>query len=327
MPVLRDGLGRTLSYLRLSVTDRCNFRCAYCLPSGCHDPERAPLSLVEIDRLVRGLAGLGLEKVRVTGGEPTTRRDVCEIVEHIVAVPGIRHVGLTTNGYRLARLASGLREAGLASVNVSLDSLDPQRFARVTGRDQLDAVVQGVEAALDAGIPSVKVNVVLMRGLEAAEIERFLAWTERRPVTVRFIELMQTRDNQEFFARNHLSSEALREELAARGFIPVPRSPQDGPAVVYRRPGHAGRVGLIAPYSASFCASCNRLRVSAAGQLQLCLFGDRRVPLRPHLQDDSAQGRLRLECAIREAVGEKPAAHALREGRFGDAVNLAAIGG
>jgi cyclic pyranopterin phosphate synthase len=325
--LLRDGLGRTLSYLRLSITDRCNFRCVYCLPSGCRDAARAPLSVDEIDRLVRGFAELGFEKVRVTGGEPTTRRDVCEIVARIAAVPGIRHIGMTTNGYRLAQLAPGLRAAGLTSINVSLDSLDPERFARVTGRDQLDGVVRGVEAALDAGIPSVKVNAVLMRGLEAPEIDRFLAWTEARPVTVRFIELMETEDNRQLFQQQHLSADALRGELALRGWAALPHAEGDGPATIFRRDGHAGRVGLIAPYSGSFCETCNRLRVSASGQLQLCLFGHRRVPLRPYLQEDSAQSRLHLQRAVREAVEEKPASHFLQQGRVGSTANLAAIGG
>lgn len=327
MPSLQDGRGRTLSYLRLSITGRCNFRCVYCLPSGCSGPSRDAMSADEIERLVRGFASLGFSKVRVTGGEPTTRLDVCEIVERVAAVPGIRTIGLTTNGYRLAALAPALRAAGLTSLNVSVDSLNRERFARITGRDELPAVLRGVEAALDAGIPAVKVNTVLLRGLGAEELDRFLAWTERRPVAVRFIELMQTQDNQGFFAENHLSAEAIRRELEARGFAPLARAEGDGPAVPFGRAGHAGRVGLIAPYGEHFCATCNRLRVWETGDLQQCLFGERREPLRRFLQDDSSESRAALECAVRQAVREKPASHALREGRFGLATNLAAIGG
>ncbi|HTT70567.1 MAG TPA: GTP 3',8-cyclase MoaA [Anaeromyxobacteraceae bacterium] len=327
MRVLRDAFGRTLSYLRLSVTERCNFRCVYCLPSGGREIGGAPLSVEEIGRLVSGFARLGFEKVRVTGGEPTTRRDVCQIVERVAAVPGVVKVGLTTNGYRLAELARSLRAAGLTSINVSLDSLDRQRFARITGRDQLDAVVRGVEAALDAGIPAVKVNAVLMRSLQAYEIDRFLAWTELRPVTIRFIELMETGDNRDFFLEHHLGAEALGRELGERGWTARPRLAGDGPAVVYGRPGHAGQVGIIAPYSAGFCETCNRLRVSATGELRLCLFGRRRVPLRPYLQEDSDACRLKLERAVRQAVGEKPRSHALEAGRFGATASLAAIGG
>ncbi len=327
MPTLRDGRGRTLSYLRLSVTRRCNFRCVYCLPSGSSDVERDALSADEVERLVRGFASLGFSKVRVTGGEPTTRPDVCEIVERVAAVPGVERVGLTTNGYRLAALAADLRAAGLSAINVSVDSLDRERFARVTGCDELPAVLRGIDAALDAGISAVKVNTVLLRGLEVDELDRFLAWAERRPIAVRFIELMQTRDNQAFFEQNHLSAGALRRELEARGFAPLARNPGDGPAVPYGRAGHAGRVGLIAPYGEHFCATCNRLRVSAAGELRPCLFGERRLALRPYLQDDSSASRAELERAIRRAVEEKPASHALREGRFGMANNLAAIGG
>jgi GTP 3',8-cyclase len=326
LPVLQDRFGRALHYLRLSITDRCNFRCAYCLPGGCPRSAAAPLTVEEISRLVGAFASVGFWKVRVTGGEPTMRRDVREVVERIAATPGVRRVGLTTNGYRLAAIAADLRRAGLGSLNVSVDSLDEGRFARVTGCDRLKAVVQGIESAVEVGFPSIKLNAVLLRGLDDdAELDRFLAWTRRSPVTVRFIELMQTAENAAFFAANHLSAAAIRRHLELRGWKPLPRDPSDGPAATFGRADHVGRVGLIAPYGSGFCASCNRLRVSSTGDLRPCLFGEEAIPLRHLLQDSDRQHE--LVQLIRRAAFVKPMSHALGEGRCGAVRNLAAIGG
>jgi cyclic pyranopterin phosphate synthase len=323
---LQDGFGRKLQYLRLSVTDRCNFRCAYCLPDGCPRGSGAePLSVAEIGRLVRAFAALGVWKVRLTGGEPTLRRDIPEIVRAIATVPGVRRVGLTTNGYRLAAIAPELRRAGLSAVNVSVDSLDPARFERITGCSRLERVVDGVEAAAASGIGSVKVNAVLMRGMEDRELDRFLAWTKDRALTVRFIELMQTGDNAAFFREHHVSAERIREALERRGWTRLPRDPNDGPAVAYGHPGHVGKIGLIAPYSPGFCDTCNRVRVSSTGDLRLCLFGGHDIPLRPYLQSDDG-GRELLQ-AIQRATSGKPASHRLREGAPRATATLAMIGG
>jgi cyclic pyranopterin phosphate synthase len=322
---LRDAFGRDLEYLRLSVTDRCNFRCVYCLPHGCpRGGDAAPLSRAEIVRLVRALAGLGLWKVRLTGGEPTLRADICEVVREVAATPGVRKVGLTTNGYRLDALAPGLRDAGLASVNVSVDSLDPGRFQEITGSARLDRVVAGIRAALSAGI-AVKVNAVLLQGMDDAELARFLAWTRTEPLTVRFIELMQTGDNGALFRQARLPASQVRETLERIGWTRLPRSAGDGPAVNYGHPDHRGRVGLISAYSAGFCESCNRLRVSSAGDLKLCLFGEKTVPLRPLLQSDGCQAALMDR--IESAVTAKPRAHELAAGRCGPTANLAMTGG
>ena len=324
--VLEDGIGRRLRYLRLSVTEACNFRCSYCLPHGRPPgPTPQPLSLGEIRRLVSAFATLGVSKVRLTGGEPTVRQDVGEIVRAVAATPGVRRVALTTNGYRLARLAPGLREAGLAAVNVSVDSLDPARFEQITGRPKLSSVVAGVEAALAAGIPAVKVNAVLLRGFDEGELDWFLAWTRRVPLTVRFIELMRTAGNGAFFRANHLAPSSIARELEVRGWEALPGDATDGPARTFGHPGHAGKVGLIAPYAAGFCDACNRVRVSAAGNLRLCLFGSAEIPLRRHLDSDGE--REALMRAISAAVQAKPPSHHLREGDPGGTASLAMIGG
>lgn len=326
MGALQDGFGRHLHYLRLSVTDRCNFQCAYCLPDGCQQGAGGePLSVIEIGRLVRAFAELGVWKVRLTGGEPTTRGDVLGIIGAIAAVPGIRRIGLTTNGYRIAGLAPELRRAGLTSLNVSVDSLDPVRFERITGYPRLSRIVSGVEAAVDAGIPSVKVNVVLLRGMGDDELDRFLSWTADRALSVRFIELMQTADNVDYFRENHVDVDEIRVKLEERGWKRLERDSRDGPAVPFGHPAHQGKVGLIAPYAPGFCATCNRVRISSTGHLKLCLFGDRAIPLRPYLQSDG--GQRELIAVIRASIAEKPAAHHLREGFSGATATLASIGG
>lgn len=326
MNTLRDTFGRRIEYLRLSVTERCNFRCLYCLPQGCPVETGSPvLSLPEIERLAHAFARLGVWKVRLTGGEPTLRRDIAEIVACVAAVPGIRRVGLTTNGYRLLELAPTLRDAGLASLNVSVDSLDPDRFERLTGHPRLQRVVDGVEAALAAGIPSVKVNAVLVQGFSDRELDLFLEWTRRLPLSVRFIELMRTADNGAFFRAHHVSAEGIRRKLGARGWSKLPRDESDGPATNYGHDEHAGKVGIIAPYSAGFCETCNRVRVSSGGNLRLCLFQGEEIPLRPFLQS-SALGE-DLVRVVRSAIAAKPASHRLQHGECEAPASLASIGG
>ena len=322
---LRDAFGRDLHYLRLSVTDRCNFRCVYCLPQGCPAAGAgAALSRAEIGRLVRALAGLGFWKVRLTGGEPTIRPDICDVVREVASIPGIRKVGLTTNGYRLDTIASDLRDAGLTTINVSVDSLDAERFQRITGSGHLDRIVAGIDAALSEGI-AVKVNAVLLQGMDDAELGRFLAWTRAAPLTVRFIELMETGDNGALFRHARLPASEVREKLERLGWARLPRDPGDGPATNYGHPHHVGKAGLISAYSAGFCDSCNRLRVSSVGDLKLCLFGDQTVKLRPFLQRDGCEGELMER--IEAAVTAKPRAHELAAGRCGPTANLAMTGG
>ncbi len=322
---LRDAFGRELHYLRLSVTDRCNFRCVYCLPQGCpRQSVGAPLSQDEIGRLVRALAALGFWKVRLTGGEPTLRTDICEVVREVAATPGIRRVGLTTNGYRLPDIAAELRDAGLTTINVSVDSLDPERFQRITGSRGLDRVTRGIEAALSAGL-AVKVNAVLLQDLDDAELARFLAWTRTEPLTVRFIELMETGGNGALFRQARLPASVVREKLERLGWTRLARDAGDGPATNYGHPLHVGKAGLISAYSTGFCDSCNRLRVSSVGDLKLCLFGAQTVNLRPLLRSDADQEALMTR--IEAAVTVKPRAHELAAGRCGPTANLAMTGG
>lgn len=274
-PILADGFGRRFHYLRLSITEVCNFRCTYCLPDGFK--KTGPLSFLEIgeiERLAHAFARLGVAKIRLTGGEPTVRKDVGEIIARLAATPGIAKVAMTTNGWNLRRHIAAWREAGLTHLNVSIDDLDRARFHAITGHDRLAEIIAGLDEALALGTPSVKVNAVLLQQTAAEGFERFAAFVRTRPIAVRFIELMRTGDNADYFARHHLSGDALRAWLAAHGWSQRLRAFDDGPAVEFEHPDHLGRIGLIAPYTPGFCDSCNRLRVTARGTLRLCLFGE-----------------------------------------------------
>jgi GTP 3',8-cyclase len=326
---LADGHGRRFAYLRLSVTDVCNFRCGYCLPDGYARPVERPsfLTLAEIDRLVRAFAALGLWKVRLTGGEPTLRRDFADIARLVADVPEVRRVAMTTNGYGLAANAGRYRAAGVNAVNVSIDSLDSATFAKVTGHDRLTEVLAGVAACQDAGFEAVKINAVLMRGINdgEADLDRFLALVADRALTVRFIETMRTNDQPQFWRRHHVSAAATVARLEAKGWRAVSRGEGAGPAVDYAHADFAGRIGIIAPYGDGFCSTCNRLRVSAAGRLHLCLFGEGGHDLRPLLQHDDDQAE--LAASIRTLVAGKADGHRLRDGNSGATPHLASIGG
>ncbi|MBI4424482.1 MAG: GTP 3',8-cyclase MoaA [Elusimicrobia bacterium] len=323
---LVDGFGRAFEYLRLSVDEACNFRCVYCLPNGYERREQEPpLSVEEIRRLAGAFAAMGFWKVRLTGGEPTLRRDLVAIASAVASTPGVRRVTLSTNGFRLAELAAPLREAGVRGVNVSVDSLDPERFRRITGHDRLPSVLAGIGRCLALGFDGVKVNMVLLRGMNDDELGGFLDWTRETPVSVRFIELMQTAGSGEFFARRHLPASNLVAELLAEGWREAPRSPGDGPARRFSKEGHRGEVGVIAPYASDFCATCNRLRVTSRGRLRLCLFAEEGLPLRELLQSDDQA--LALQERVRALLGRKEVSHYLPEGRFGDVRHLAMMGG
>ena len=323
---LQDTFGRTFPYVRLSITDVCNFRCQYCLPNGYQCGGSSDfLHLDEIGRLVAALAARGVRKIRLTGGEPTVRSDFTEIVRCVAAHPAIEHTALTTNGYRLKDNAKIWYEAGARLINVSVDSLHPERFAQITGHDRLNDVLAGIDAALVAGFEAVKVNVVLLKGINDDEIGSFLDWTRSMPVSVRFIELMQTGDNLDYFRRHHLSADVVRDHLARDGWKREERGLAAGPAQVYGRADHAGKIGLIAPYSTDFCAGCNRLRVTARGDLRLCLFGNTGVSLRHLLQDDDQQTL--LEQLITNQLAEKRVSHFLASGDTGLTKHLASIGG
>lgn len=325
--MLHDGHGRGFEYLRLSLTDVCNFRCSYCLPDGYRKQAGMPgnLSVEEIRRLVTAFSCLGLWKVRLTGGEPALRRELLEIARTVSAVPGIRRRAMTTNGYRLAKRAQDYADAGINALNVSVDSLDPARFTSITGHDRLGEVLSGIDAARRAGITAIKLNSVLMRGVNDDELEAFIAFVQQHDLSLRFIEVMRTNDNTAFFEQHHLAGAEISERLEAMGWNRLPREAGAGPAVEFAQGNHPGKIGIIAPYSKDFCTNCNRLRVSARGKLHLCLFGDHGIDLRSLLQEDGQHEMLVQR--ILKLTATKAPSHRLHEGNSGGTPHLASIGG
>ncbi|MGY0218174.1 GTP 3',8-cyclase MoaA [Endozoicomonadaceae bacterium StTr2] len=325
MTILKDARGRQFPYLRLSVTDLCNFRCNYCLPDGCKDHNhKKALTVSEIRHLLAAFAALGTRKVRITGGEPCLRKDLPAIIETAATTPGIENVALTTNGYRLQQQLPAWHQAGLNALNISIDSLDPQVFHTITGHNRLNAILRGVDDALALGM-KVKVNAVLMRDFNDKALSTFLGWIKDKPVSTRFIELMETGHSKSFFEKHHYSGDHIREELLQRGWSQTPRKKEDGPAQEFTHQDYPGRIGLIQPYSSDFCDDCNRLRVTSIGQLQMCLFADGGFDLRSLLQSEDQHDMLLAR--IRSLLVHKNDNHFLQQGITGGTQNLAQVGG
>jgi cyclic pyranopterin phosphate synthase len=322
---LTDNFSRSFRYLRLSLTEKCNFKCNYCLPDGseCHSMSN-DLTLTEIRRLVTAFALLGTEKIRLTGGEPTLRRDINDVISCCKSIPGIKSVALTTNGFRLEQDVSAWRQAGLDAINVSLDSLRPEMFQLITGSGKLNSILNGLEIARNLGFKHVKINTVLLREQNAEELNSFLDFIKTRSITLRFIELMRTGDNADFFSRQHLSAEYIREYLLANGWTKKIRGADAGPAKEYSHPDYRGSIGLIMPYSQDFCASCNRLRVSSQAELYLCLFAEQHLSFRELLQSDDPEP---LIIFLQTSIQQKTAGHNLRQQQTGSTRQLAMIGG
>lgn len=323
---LADPFGRRFPYLRLSLTDVCNFRCSYCLPDGYKKSGCDPfISKEEALRIVRAFAGMGTWKIRLTGGEPTVRPDFTEIATAVAATPGIRRLAFTTNGYRLPERAREFYDAGLRAINISIDSLNAEKFRDITGHDRLEEVLDGVEACHAAGFEAVKINTVLLKGLNDGELDGFIDFVQDKNISLRFIELMRTLDNQDYYKKYHLSGETVAEKLLARGWQQIPRAEGAGPAIEFIHPDSRGRIGLIAPYSKDFCKSCNRLRISAKGALHLCLFGTGGYSLREYLQHDEQMEE--LQDKIIELMRFKRSTHFLHQEDSGATPHLASIGG
>lgn len=326
-PELTDLHGRRFEYLRLSLTDVCNFRCSYCLPDGYRKTKGAPtnLSVDEIRRLVGGFATLGLWKIRLTGGEPTLRTQFLEIAKAVSGIEGIRQTAITTNGYRLEARAKDYADHGISAINISMDSLKPEKFHAITGHHRLAEILRGIDACKAAGIASIKLNSVLLKGLNDDELDDFIAFVVEHDLTLRFIEVMRTNDNPGYFIEHHLPGSFVSDRLQSIGWLRQSRHAGAGPAIEYANPTGPGRIGIIASYSKGFCASCNRLRVSATGKLHLCLFGDGGIDLKPWLQDDAQKAE--LIARLQKLVAGKAPAHLLHQGNSGATPHLASIGG
>ena len=323
-----DRCGRNIRYLRLSVTDRCNLRCRYCMPDGIEkQPHDEILSYEEFLRLAGLFAQCGVDTVRVTGGEPLVRKGVEQLVSGLKATPGIRHVALTTNGVLLKEKLPALLAAGLDSVNISLDTLSPETFQKITARDGFSTVQQGIRAALKSGIP-VKLNCVPQVGVNEGELEQLAALAEKTPLEVRFIEMMPIGYGA---AMPCISGPELRARFARRWPELAPLSPAqehalgDGPAVYYTVPGWQGSIGFIAAVHGKFCASCNRVRLTSQGFLRPCLASETGCDLRALLRSgtDDAQ----LLAAIRKTIWAKPREHHFNDSSMPATRGMYRIGG
>ena len=308
---LIDFYGRKINYLRLSVTDRCNMRCVYCMPA-----EGIPLmnhgdvlSYEELLLIARTAVAAGIEKIRVTGGEPLVRRDIIPFLTQLAAIPGLRQLVLTTNGLMLDQMAESLREAGVQRLNISLDSLQPETFAAITRGADLHRVMAGIAAAERAGFP-VKINMVVMRGINDKEVLDFAALTVDRPLTVRFIEYMPAIRSDDWQARIVPGKEILGQISQRFRFTQLVRDTVAGPATIYRIQGAAGTIGVITPVSGHFCGECNRIRVTSGGMARSCLFSEAGCDLKPFLVSGDEEG---LAAALRGVVARKPGRHSLAE--------------
>ena len=308
-----DGFGRRVEYLRVSVTDKCNLRCVYCMPEEglpwLHKQQL--LSYEEIVEVIATMAPLGLSRVRITGGEPLVRRDLPELVRMIAAVPGIEDLSMSTNAVLLEEHSEALRGAGIKRVNISLDSLRPDRIDALSRRPgSAGRIMAGIDAAERVGFEPIKVNVVLMRGRNDDEIADFARLTRERPWHVRFIELMPTGSNLELSRDHFISCTEALDRLRGLGELePVPGPWGNGPATYYRFPGAPGTVGVITPMSHNYCERCNRMRLTADGQLRPCLFGHLQTNLRDPLRRGEDLGPL-----IAETLRTKPERHWLVQG-------------
>jgi GTP 3',8-cyclase len=322
-----DQFGRSIEYLRISVTDRCNFRCVYCMPEKGLDwlPKPQILSYEEITAVVQQLAPLGLKRLRITGGEPTIRPDLVTLIAMLRAVPGIEDIALSTNGVKLPQMAGALRAAGLDRVNMSADSLRPARIAGIARRALDFNPVEAAQAATDAGLDPLKLNVVVMRGINDDEIEDFASLTVDHPWHVRFIEIMPVGDMALSEFAHVVPSDELLARVAARfGALEATDGPArgNGPARYQRIAGAAGTIGVITPMTHTYCETCNRVRLTADGRLRTCLYGDHEVNLRDPLRAGEP-----LEPLFRQALAGKPREHELLQLRVGGLKALSEVGG
>jgi cyclic pyranopterin phosphate synthase len=314
-PPLADQFNRPITYLRISVTDRCNLRCVYCMPEAGLPwiPKAEILSFEEIVEIVSAAATIGVRSLRLTGGEPLIRRNLPSLVRKLAAIPGIEDIALSTNGLLLPEQVAELRAAGLQRANISLDTLREDRFFEIARRPGLDRVLAGIDAAIEHGLAPIKLNCVVMRGQNDDELAAFAELTRERAIFVRFIEVMPVEENAGLQRDAYVSSDEILERIATIGELrPVEGPGGNGPARYYAFDGAAGAVGVISPLSHDYCERCNRVRLSADGRLRLCLFGDHELDLRTPVRAGAA--REELVQIFRDAMFIKPERHHLNLG-------------
>jgi cyclic pyranopterin phosphate synthase len=330
MSILQDSFGRRFPYIRMSITDVCNFKCGYCLPNGYQadkSDNRTFLNIKEIERLTKALSELGVCKIRLTGGEPTVRKDFFDILKVIKKHSGIKKTVITTNGYHLDQKAQKIKESGLDGINISIDSLDRETFKNITGHDRLPEILEGIKKLQELNFKNIKINAVLLKGVNDKE-ENFDKWAEfikTNEIDFRYIELMQTGDNLDYFNKYHVPSSKFVNYLNERNWIFQTFGKDAGPSKNYINTNYKGKFGVIAPYSKDFCKNCNRLRITAKGDLRLCLFGNTGINIRHLMQKDDQIEE--LKDLILKQLNFKKESHYLELGETGLTKNLSTTGG
>ena len=330
MSILKDSFGRKFPYIRLSISDVCNFKCGYCLPDGYKidkSDNRSFLNIEEIGRLAKALSELGVSKIRLTGGEPTVRKDFFEIVKIIKKNSGIKKTVITTNGYRLDKIADNIKNSGLDGINISIDSLNSDTFKKNTGHDRLGEILKGIKNLQKLNFKNIKSNAVLLKGVNDTDKD-FNNWAEfikNNEIDFRYIELMQTGDNLDYFNNYHVPAKKFTDYLNNNNWVIQTFGKDAGPSKNYLNPKFKGKFGVIAPYSKDFCKSCNRLRITAKGDLRLCLFGNTGINIRHLMQKDSQIEE--LKDLILNQLNFKKESHYLEIGETGLTKNLSTTGG
>ena len=330
MNILKDNFGRRFPYIRLSISDVCNFKCGYCLPDGYKinkADNRTFINTQEIGRLAKALSELGVSKIRITGGEPTIRKDYLEIIKIIKKNSGIKKTVITTNGYKLNKIAKNLKDSGLDGINISIDSLNSKTFKQVTGHDRLHEILEGIQELQKLNFKNIKINAVLMKGINDSEKD-FKEWSnfiKNNEIDFRYIELMQTGDNLDYFQKYHISANKFVDFLNNDKWIIQTFGKDAGPSKNFIKAEYKGKFGVIAPYSKDFCKSCNRLRITAKGDLRLCLFLVTGINIRHLMQKDDQIEE--LKDLILNQLNYKKESHYLEIGETGLNKNLSTIGG
>ena len=330
MALLQDSFGRKFPYIRLSITDVCNFKCGYCLPNGYQidkSDNRKFLHIDEISRLVRALSQLGVSKIRLTGGEPTIRKDFFDIIKIIKNNSEIKKIVITTNGYHLDRIANKIKESALDGINISIDSLNTETFKKITGHDRLPEILKGIENLQNLNFENIKINAVLLKGINDSkkDFDQWANFIQNHKIDFRYIELMQTGDNLEYFRRYHVPATKFINYLNNSNWIFQTLGRDAGPSKNYVNPEFKGKFGVIAPYSKDFCKSCNRLRITAKGDLRLCLFGNTGINIRYLMQNEEQLEELKN--LILKQLNFKKESHYLELGETGLTKNLSKTGG
>ncbi len=306
---IRDGFHRVIDYMRISVTDRCNLRCIYCMPAGGVRPieHKEILTYEEMVRVVSVAAELGVKKIRITGGEPLARKNVTYLIASLGRISGIEEMSLTTNGVLLERYARELADAGLTRVNISLDSLAPERYSEITRGGKIDTVLRGIDAAERAGLLPIKINMVPIRGLNDSEIEDFARMTLNTSHHVRFIEFMPIGARELWSNERYISTDEIKKRVRKIGLLTPVKLRRNGPARYFRFEGAPGVIGFISALTHHFCGDCNRLRLTSDGKLRPCLFSETEIDLKPALRNSGSDPE--IERLLRVAIEVKPEGH------------------